>query len=268
MKKFVNLIGISCFLLLLATACGPKQHINVSQDRLIFDLSGGTQSFNITADCDWTIEKDAADSWFTLSQLQGSKNATIHVTVDNNTEAKERSATLNVVSDNKKVNKKIYIQQKTSVFSNYILENLWFLRFYERWDLDYNNHVIDASYRSRTYYTDEVFENWFFYFTDTIGYLIYRANGDTVYYPCHYHYYPENDSLYLNFVTESDTEVEDYYARIYELSQDRFTFSNEYRHHQFEKLYTINVTEDQKKTIRVNPKHIKNKPHGPLIPAE
>lgn len=268
MKKIVNIIGISCFLLLLATSCGPKQHIYVSQDRLVFDLSGGTMSFSITADCDWTIEKDATDTWVSLSQLQGNKKTTIQVTVDHNTEGNERSTTINIVSDDKKVNKKVYIQQKASVFSNYILGNIWFLRFYERWDLDYNNQVIDASYRSRTYYTDDEFENWFFYFTDTIGYLIYRTSDDTIYYPYHYHYYPEKDSLYLNFVTQSSTEVEDYYARIFELSHKRFTFSNEYRHHQFEKLYTVNVTNKQKGSIRINPKNIKNKPHGPLIPAE
>lgn len=264
MKKTIYTIGIACLLLMLATSCGKKQHVNVSKDRFLFDLPGGTGSFTITADCDWSIESDASASWVTLSQLQGSTNATIDISVEANSEGNERSTELKVVSANKKVNKKIYIQQKASVFSNYILGNIWFLRFYERWDLDHTNQVIDASYRSRTYYSNEEFENWFFYFTDTLGYLIYRVNGDTTYYPYHYIYYPESDSLYLNFVTNSDI-VEDYYAQIFELSHDNFTFSNEYRHHQFEKLHTVNVTGDEKASLKINPKRVKTKPFGSLI---
>ena len=265
MKKTIHLIGVACCLLILATSCGKKQTISVSNDRLLFDISGGTLSFDITANCDWSIEQDLSATWISLSQLQGSNNATIDITAESNDGISERTTELSIVSDNKKTTKKIYIQQKSSVFSDLILGKLWFLRFYERWDLDYANQIIDASYRSRTYYSDEIYENWFFYFTDTIGYLIYRVQGDTTYYPYHYNYYPNNDSLYLSFVTQSDV-VEDYYAHVFELTQDHFTFSNEYRHHQFEKLYTVNVSDDKKSPLKINPKNIKTKPHGPLIP--
>lgn len=266
MKKSIIPIGITLCVLLLAVSCGKRQNITVSEDRLLFDLSGGTRSFAIKADCDWTIETEAEATWITFSQLQGSKNATIDVTAERNT-GTERSTRITIVSANGKTQKKIYIQQKSTVFSMFILGKIWFLRFYERWDLDYANQVIDDSYRSWTYYTDEQYENWFFYFADTIGYLIYRVNSDTTYYPYHYIYYPGKDSLYISFVTNSNT-VEDYYARIYELTRDRFVFNNEYRHHQFEKLHTVNVSNDKGGALKINPKRVKAKPSGSLIPVE
>jgi hypothetical protein len=262
MKKNIFFIGILSVLLLISS-CGKKQHITVSRDRFLFDMNGGAIAFDITADCDWFIDQDHTVSWVSLSQTQGSHDGRVTVYVQSNAEQTERSTLLSVVSANGKIHKQLYVQQNTDINSGMLTGNIWFLRFYERWDLDYYNQIIDESYRSWTYYVGEDYRDWFFYFADTIGYLIQTYQGDTLYSPYHYVYYPQNDSLYLNFETLTDT-IEDYYARIHELTSERFTLSNEYAHNRFEKLYTVNVTVS-KQDFKINPAKIVKKSHGPII---
>lgn len=267
MKKNNFQIGVFLLLLLSLAACGKKQQINVSQDRFFFDVNGGTMSFNIEADCDWSIKKKEADHWVTLSQDQGSNNATVEITVQRNQEQTERNTMLDVVSANGNTKKKIYIQQNTDITINSLMGKLWFLRFYERWDLRFDNQIIDESYRSWTYYIDLDSINWFFYFmNENLGYQVVAEKGDTIYYTYHYEYFPNNDSLYMSFETVNDT-VEEYYARVHELTDDRFVISNEYKYHQFEKLHTVNITA-HKRALNINPAKITKKTPGTLIPIQ
>ncbi len=264
MKKTTYFLGFTLCILLLATSCGKSDHVSVSRDRFLFDMNGGAIAFNITANCDWKIEVPTTASWISLSQDEGRDNATVTINVRSNADQIERSEVLTVVSTNGKSSKKIYVQQKTNINVGLLVGNIWFLRFYERWDLDYYNQIIDESYRTWTYYIGEEFEDWFFYFNDTVSYLIYAYDNDTVYFPYHYVYYPENDSLNLSFETVNDS-LESYFAYIHELSNERFTISNEYKHNRFEKLYTLNATNNNR-SLKINPKKVMKKPSGPLIP--
>lgn len=265
MKKHNIRLGVAFFALALLASCGRDSHISVSQDRFFFEKGGGEAQLVITADGDWSIEKDEGASWISVSPYQGSRSTAVTIRATENEEPNERNTSLIVYSSKKKTQKKIYVVQDTDVDHDYLMEQIWFLRFYERWDLDYANQVIDYSYRSQTYYIDQ--ESWFFYFTDSLGYLVHAANGDTLYSPYEYVYYPENDSLYLNFLLTTTDTVEEYFARVHELSHERFTFSNEYRRHQYEKLHNVNVGINRN-SIKVNPSKIVKKAHGPLIPIK
>jgi hypothetical protein len=111
-----------------------------------------------------------------------------------------------------------------------------------------------------------MFDNWFFYFRDdSTGYQIHTKNEDTIMYAYQYIYYPEGDSLYINF--ETDSVVEDYHATIHELNSENFVFSDEYRSHHFEKLYMAKIYENRG-VIHVNPKKVMKKERGPLIPID
>ena len=264
MKKHINFLAITVFAFFFLISCGKNSSISVSNDRFFFEREGGEAYLYITSDGDWSIEKDGEEPWISFSPSRGNKDGTVTITVETNTEPEARSAVLNVYSAHQKTRKKIYIVQKAYIDDYLFIDKVWFLRFYERWDLDYANQIIDYSYRSLTYYPDS--ESWFFYFTDSLGYLIHTIDGDTLYSPFQYDYFTESDSLYLNFLTV-DESVEEYFARVHELSRERFTFSNEYRHHQFEKLYNINVSPNRG-GIKVHPEKIVRKSPGPLIPIK
>lgn len=267
MKK--NIIWITTLILAVvvgASSCGKRQHIELSKDTLAFSSMGGYDFFTITADCDWTIENDPTHDWYSISQTEGSKDTTvITINVSPNENHFDRSSMLKVISDNGRTVKKLSIVQ-ANVEINKVIRKVWFTRLYERWNTDFHDQYIEESYRSWTFYAEPQYVNWFFYFlNDGTGYEIRTYNYDTIYYPYNYIYYPNGDSLFISFQLVDDTITEDYHATIYELNQDRFVFLNEYRPHQFEKINTVNVSTNSKSEIKINPKKVVSKPMGPLI---
>lgn len=148
---------------------------------------------------------------------------------------------------------------------NNITQIVWFLRTYERWDTDNHDKIIPDSYRSWTYYGNEGYENWFFYFKDdNTGYQYHTYQGDTIVYSFDYLYYPKGDSLNIIFQTVTDS-VENYHAVINELTESTFSFTNPYRPHQYEQLNMVNANASKRAKPNLNPKKITKKPAGALI---
>ena len=268
MKKATIWIGRLLFVLIVLTAsCGKRQHIVISKASLVYTYSGGNDVFRVEADCDWEVS--GMTDWITVNPATGSGVGNVVVTVKRNTSSQDRRATLTVLSDNGKVKKSIdVIQVRADI--NAIIHKVWFTLSDERWDTDYFNHIIPESYRSYTYYSNAGFENWFFYFLDdSTGYQVRTYNGDTIYYPYKFTYYPDVDSLFISFENAEDsTAREDYRTIIHQLNNEFFVFSHAYRPHQFEKITTANVTGGQRESFKVNPKKIQAKPKGPLIPVK
>lgn len=253
------------FLMLVALAsCGKKQHIQLTKGIIVFSFAGGSDLFEVEADCGWIVEVYGNPDWLTVNPTSGTNNASVAITVANNDTHLDRSAMIAVVSENAKIRREISVVQ-TKVDISAIVRKVWFLRTYDRWDTDYYDRVIPESYRQITYYSNPGFENWFFYFVeDSVGYEIKTFEGDTIYYPYQYAYYPEGDSLYIVFQTVVDT-VESYHAVIHQLNGTDFSFSDQYLPHQFEKLNLVNVTGDRRNAISDHPKKTAVKPKGPLI---
>lgn len=247
------------------TSCRKRQHLEVSKSLIVFGFARNTDVFNVEADCDWTVDTDNTEDWLTVSPLSGSNDSTVAVTVQKNTNLYDRNTTFAVVSENKKIRREITVAQ-SKIDINIAANKVWFLRTYERWDFsNYFNEIIPESYRSWIYYTNPGFENWFLYFQeDSTGYEVHTLQGDTVYYPYQYIYYPDGDSLYIVFQTINDT-IEDYHAVIHELNNSNFSFSDEYDPYQFEKLNMVNVSPSKRNEVKINPKKIASKPKGPLI---
>lgn len=263
-RSIVCIIALMITVLIGSTSCGKRQHIKLSKETLSFSSQGGKDFIEIKADCDWTIEKDLSQDWYSINQTEGSNDGLIAFNVTPNDSHFDRNDVLTIVSSNGKTKVKIPIVQ-TNIDINKIIRKVWFTRLYERWNTDFYNQYINESYRSWLYYAEPEFENWFFYFlNDGTGYEIRTHNNDTIYYPYNYQYYPEGDSLFISFQLADDSLTEDYHAIIYELNQERFVFLNEYRPHQFEKINTVNVSTN-KREIKINPKKIASKPKGALI---
>lgn len=268
MKRVTIGLGILLFTLaLLTTSCGKKQHIIISKAALTYTYSGGNDVFQITADCGWEVS--GMTNWITVNPTTGNGDGNVVVTVNRNTSGQDRNATLMITSENGKVRKSIQvIQVKADI--NAIIRKVWFTLTDERWDSDYFNQVIPDSYRIYRYYSNDEFEHWFFYFIDnSTGYQVRTYQGDTIYYPYTFTFYPDVDSLDISFEVIGDSTImEDYHTIIHQLNNEFFVFSHAYRPHQFEKVTTANVTGDSKEVFRVNPKNIRTKPKGPLIPVK
>lgn len=269
MKRKNIFTAMSLLALALAfISCNKNQRIDLAKQNLVFSPEGGVEMISVSADCDWTIELEGEHDWYTLSQTSGTRDAILLVNAEKSKSFQDRHGKFTVVSADGKVKKTVLINQ-TRYEINDIVGKAWFLRFYERWNTDFYDEYIEDSYRQWTYYTNQEYVNWYLYFVnDSIGYQIRTKDGDTIYYPYEYIYYPDGDSLYINFETITDT-VEDYHCNIYQLDDEMFVFSNEYRRHYFEKLYNYNVTAT-KACLNPNPdpKKVMAKPRGPMVQIE
>lgn len=269
MKRKTILITLAFMAIMLGlSSCNKRQRIDLSKDSLVFSPMGGMDMISLSADCDWTIKQNDDVNWYSLSQTSGSHDAILIIQVEEYKSYNDRNSSFTIVSANGKIEKTVTITQTRYNIDN-LTGRIWFLRFYERWNTDFYDQYIPDSYRAFTYYTNTDDHNWYLYFTnDSIGYQIHTKAGDTVYYAYDYIYYPDGDSLYINYETLSDT-VEDYHCHIYQLDNEMFVFSNEYKWHQFEKLTNYNLSDTK---IRLNPhpnpKQIRIKPRGPMIQIE
>ena len=220
----------------------------------------------VNADCDWTVDYDGEHEWYSLSRTSGSNQGVIVISVQEQQSHYERNASFTVTASKGKVSRTIRITQQPLAFVN-IHNKLWFLHEYERWATDFYDEYIEDSYEHWNYYIDESFDNWFFYFMeDSTGYQLHTKHGDTILYAYTYIYYPQGDSLYINFETDS-LVTEDYHAVIHEVNQEHFVFSDEHHPHQFEKLYMANLSTDRT-PITFNRDKIRKKQRGPLIQME
>lgn len=268
MKKRTICLGVLLIaFIMLATSCGKKQHIDISKASLTYTYSGGDDFFQVKADCGWEIT--GTPDWITVNPTTGYGDGSVLVTVKRNTSSQDRSTTLHVVSDNGRVKKGIQVFQVLADI-NIILGKVWFTIADERWDTDYWDHIIPESYRTYNYYSNEGFENWFFYFYDDHnGVQIYTYNGDTIYYPYEFTFFPDVDSLDISFEVIGDSTIrEDYHTNVHQINNEFFSFSHAYLPRQFEKVTTANVTGDQKEMFKINPKKFQAKPQGPLIPVK
>lgn len=265
-KHFIWIGFVAVILLSVSTSCRKKQQLTVTKDSLTYNSSGGMDIFQVVANCEWTI-KPSAD-WFYVGQTTVSNDTTtVPVFAQKNTSSVGRSGMLTVTSSNGKIERHIQVNQTKIEYSS-LTKKVWFTRTHERWNTDYYGDSIPDSYRFWRYYANPGTENWFWYFyADTLSYLIHTKDYDTVYYPFEYKCKPELDQFYVNFVT-TDSTMEDYNASINQLDDNYFIFTNEYRPHHFEKNTLTDVTGGSKSTFTINPKKVKLKPAGPMIPVK
>ena len=76
MKKHIHLLAVAALLLIAASAltgCVKKYKIQVPTNNLWFGLDAGSQTFDFTANCEWTITKNDDADWYTISQMSGKK---------------------------------------------------------------------------------------------------------------------------------------------------------------------------------------------------
>lgn len=266
-KHLTPILLLSLVLSIVATSCGKKQHIYLSKNQVYFAPVGGVRTVKIYSDCLWTVETSPSANWITVEPKEGDNGDIITISAGEYNVPTDRNAIITIVSENGKTKKDITVTQRRIDMSD-ITDKVWFMHYYERWDTDFYGEFIEDSYRDRYYYYGPEYDNWFFYFLeDSTGYQWRARNYDTVYFSFNYIFYPLEDSLYINYVTDSSGVVEDYHTIVEQLDAEAFVFQNEYKSHQFERLTMANVTAKQKKAF-VKPTKVMKKPKGPIIQVE
>lgn len=266
-KHLIPIILLSMVLGLVTTSCGPKQHIYLSKKSVIFTPAGGVRTVKIYSDCHWRVERIGDENWFTVEPMEGNDGDEIIIRAGEYEEYNDREAMIRIVTENGKMKKEITITQRHIEIVD-LINKVWFMHYYERWDTDFYGEFIDDSYREWHYYYGPEYDNWFFYFLeDSTGYQWRARNNDTTYYSFNYIFYPLEDSLYINYVTDSSGVVEDYHTIVEQIDEESFVFQNEYKSHQFERLTMANVSAKQKRPF-VKPTKVMKKPVGPIIQVE
>lgn len=120
MKKYV----LYAWMLIGLVACGgdeisediimSKEYINVIS-QLNFQGTAGEAGVNITANCDWTISKDA--DWVTVNPASGSQSQEVTVSVTANNTSADRTTTI-TVKGSSFLAKKIAVTQAKSADSS------------------------------------------------------------------------------------------------------------------------------------------------------
>ncbi len=87
-----------------------------------FDAGGGSGSFDIVCNTDWTISQDAAVKWVTVSKDSGTGNSAITVTVAANETTRERKTTLTVAAGSIRSN--VEIVQKPNEEIDFTIDDL------------------------------------------------------------------------------------------------------------------------------------------------
>jgi len=97
MKKIFYMFAAA----LMIVACSKSEEVaelSVSTSSLTFTADGGSQSFAVYGDGDWTISNDGAD-WYTYVPKTGNGVASVEVTVPAYTAAAGRSSVLTITMD-------------------------------------------------------------------------------------------------------------------------------------------------------------------------
>lgn len=75
-----------------------NKYLQLDKSSILFESSGGSDSFTITSNANWTISSD--QTWCMISSSSGLNNTTVIVSVLENTSTYSRSATITVKAEN------------------------------------------------------------------------------------------------------------------------------------------------------------------------
>ena len=268
MKKHIHYWALMALLLVAAagfTSCTKTYRIQVPTQNVWFGLESGSQTFEFTANCAWTITKDNDADWFTISAMSGKNDATITITVEALENADFRGASFVINSPGGHVYRTVFVSQNKLDFDG-LYNKVYGVMCVEHWNTDYMNQMIEDSYRCYEYDPYDTATGYTMYFlADGKGIQMDHHNDTAAYYNFHYEYNPINQILHIEFET-IDGAPEDYDPQVLTASDSLYRFIHEYKEHWWEradmrKIGTINP--DAKAVL--NHKAIKRKGDEPIF---
>ena len=258
MKKHIPFLTMAALLLIVAagfTSCRKAYEIKVPTNNLWFGMDAGSQAFDFTANCKWTITKNDDADWYSISTMSGENDATIIITVEALEDGDFRGSSFVINSPGGKVNRTVFVTQNKMDFDG-LYNKIFGVSSRETWNTDYYDQMIEDSYKHKVYDP---------YDTATGYTMFFLADDTAAYYAFSYEYDPMNQILHIEFETVEDAP-ENYAPQVLTASDSLFRFIHEYKEHWWERA-------DMRKIGTINPdaraiikqKAIKRKGDGPIF---
>ena len=247
MKKHIHLLAIAALLLIAAgfTGCVKTYKIQVPTNNLWFGVDAGSQTFEFTANCEWTITKNDDADWYTISQMSGKNDATLTITVEAMEQGDFRGASFVINSPGGHVHRTIFVSQNKLDFDG-LYNKVFGVTSVEHWNTDYFDQMIEDSYRHKVYDPYDTSTGYTMYFlADGTGVQMDHHKDTAVYYEFTYEYNPINQILHIEFETV-DEAPENYDPQVLTASDSLFRFIHEYKDHWWERA-------DMRKIGTINP---------------
>lgn len=268
MKKRNTLLIMAALLVvttLSLVSCSKPDSVLVSTQNLWFGLEAESQTIEVTANCEWTVNRTDDADWYTITPMEGKKDGTITVTVKPLEDADYRGASFVVTSPGGHIRRTVFISQNKLDF-NGMINKVFGVMNLEHWNTDYYGQIIEDSYRHYEFNPYDTTAGYLMYFfEDGIGVQRDRHADTAAYYLFHYEYDVVNQVLHIDFET-IDGAPESYAPDVLTASDSLYRFMHEYKPSWWEradmrKVGTINPTE--KADFRQ--KAIKRKEGGPIF---
>ncbi len=225
--------------------CVKTYNIVVSTQELWFGLEAGSQTLDITANCEWTITKNDNADWYSISSMGGKKDATLTITVEPLDDADFRGASFVIKSPGGHVRRTVFVSQNKLDFDG-MKNKIFGVMSVEHWNTDYFGQMIEDSYKHSEFNPYDTATGYTMYFlADGRGVQMDHFNDTAVYYEFRYEYNPINRILNIEFVTVND-EHEDYSTQVLTASDSLFRFVHEYKPNWWERA-------DMRKVGTINP---------------
>ena len=231
MKKRSNLL-IMMALLVVATAglmsCVKTYKILVSTQNLWFNLAAGSQTLDITANCEWTITKNGDADWYTISVMEGKNDATITITVDEYPDGDFRGASFVINSPGGHVHRTVFVSQNKIDFDG-MVNKVFGVMEVEHWNTDYYGMIIEDSYRDYVYDPFDTTRGYLMYFGENGRGLQRDHHTDTVaWWAFDYEFDVVNQILNISFETV-DGSPESYSPQVLSASDSLYRIFHQYK---------------------------------------
>jgi len=149
-KNRVFLLATLLLAVIGLSGCVKKYTIIIPTNNLWFGLEASSQTFEIKANCDWTIAKNDDAEWYTISQMEGKNDATITITVEALGDADFRGASFVIKSPGGHVRRTVFVSQNKLDF-NGLMNKVFGVSSVEHWNTDYYGMMIEDSYKHKEY---------------------------------------------------------------------------------------------------------------------
>ena len=231
MKKSINLLSMAILLVILATAlvgCRKQDSVTVSTQDLWFGLEAGTQSIDVTANCEWTVTRNDDADWYTITPMTGKKDGTVVVTVKPLEGADFRGSSFVITSPGGHIRRTIFVSQNKLDFDG-MVNKIFGVMSVEHWNTDYFGQIIEDSYKHYEFDPYDTTAGYLMYFLeDGVGVQRDRHNDTAVYYVFQYDYDVVNQVLHIDFETV-DGAPESYSPNVLTASDSLYRFMHEYK---------------------------------------
>ena len=147
-KNIFIMIAIMAVAVIGLVGCVKKYTISVSTQDLWFGLEAGSQTLDITANCEWTVTKNDDANWYTISTMSGKNDGTITITVEPLEDGDFRGSSFVINSPGGHVYRTVFVSQNKLDFDG-LINKIFGVMSFEHWNTDYFGQIIEDTYKHK-----------------------------------------------------------------------------------------------------------------------